>query len=240
MGCHGLGRGLAIGALAVSGCGSAQPPGDPAATTSLDDVAAVQPQDRPQTGEQRSGVPAPMDSTGPTFPLTVRRTGGIADFHDTVVLRADGTVLVDTPSVRGRVCTLSQAQQRSLLAALSTLSLGVPATPLAPPEAGRNGSTGSVGSGDGSVVGDGSGSGGAPGDGSDSDGESSRIRISVADVHDRPVHLDDPSLADVSSMVSLLVSDVTLTTPAATRCATPASTVSPAAPTTPVPPIQAG
>lgn len=240
MGCHGLGRGLAIGALAVSGCGSAQPPGDTAATTSLDRVATVQPEDGPRAGGLRSGVPAPIGSSGPIFPLTVRRTGGIADFRDTVVLRADGTVLVDTPSVRGRVCTLSSAQEGSLLAALSTLSLGVPATTPAPNAADRNGSTGPVGSSDGSVVGDGSGSGGAPADGADTDGESSRIRISVADVHDRPVHLDDPSLADVSSMVSLLVADVTLTTPATTRCATPATTISPAAPTTPAPPIQAG
>lgn len=70
---------------------------------------------------------------GPTFPLTVRRTGGIAGFHDTIVIRANGTIMVDTRDIHGRTCTLAQGDRSSLLAALSTLQLDGPTTPVPDP-----------------------------------------------------------------------------------------------------------
>lgn len=64
--------------------------------------------------------------TGPTFPLTLRRTGGIADFHDTVVLTGNGTLSVDTDTIHGRTCQLDKATSNGLLVALSTLRLAGP------------------------------------------------------------------------------------------------------------------
>ena len=89
-----------------------------------------------------NGTPTPIDSRlptktfsggavgdatdpiiGPVFPLTLRRTGGVAGYDDTVILKADGTVLVTTRSIHGRECQLSGAQQKHLLSLLSTLRL---------------------------------------------------------------------------------------------------------------------
>ena len=39
--------------------------------------------------------------SGPVVPHTLRRTGGIAGFDDTIVLRANGQILVETRTVRG-------------------------------------------------------------------------------------------------------------------------------------------
>ena len=98
----------------------------------------------------------------------MRRTGGIAGFDDTIVLRANGQILVETRTVRGRSCLLGAAQQRQLLAALSTLRLGVDGSAATPTEP-----VDPVGSGDGET--------------------NDPITIRVTDVHARPVDLSDPS-----------------------------------------------
>jgi hypothetical protein len=145
-------------------------------------------------------TPTTVDTTvgpeyGPQFPLTVRRTGGVAGFDDRIVLRADGKLLVDTRSVHGRVCTLGGAQLRQIVGALSTLRLGpwrISATP----------------------------TDGAPGDQGDpaSIPASDPILISVTDDRSRAVDLTDPSVGEVAGLVATLVADVTLTAPATTRC----------------------
>ena len=185
---------MSVAALLLAGCGVEVPVSDAPATS----VAASTPT---PTGERfgvdgRAGAP----DYGPQFPLTLRRTGGIAGFDDRVVLRSDGTVLVDTRSVHGRVCTLTPAQRRQLVTALSMLRLGPwpttepgigEFTPLDP---------------------------GSP-------GESDPITISITDNQLRPVDLSDPSLGEVAGLVGSLVSDVTLSAPATTRCTTPTSPV---------------
>ena len=123
----------------------------------------------------------------------MRRTGGIAGFDDTIVLRANGQILVETRTVRGRSCLLGAAQQRQLLAALSTLRLGVDGSAATPTEP-----VDPVGSGDGET--------------------NDPITIRVTDVHARPVDLSDPSLGEVAGMVGSLITDVTLTAPATTSC----------------------
>jgi hypothetical protein len=69
------------------------------------------------------GPPGP-DSPGPTFPLTLRRTGGIAGYDDTVVVKATGEVLVDTRTIHRRACVLERAHRRQLFALLETLRHG--------------------------------------------------------------------------------------------------------------------
>jgi hypothetical protein len=143
--------------------------------------------------------------TGPVFPLTLHRTGGIAGYDDTVVLQADGKVLVDTRSVRGRVCQLSGTQQTHLLSLLSTLRL-VEATDA--PTPGSDGATG-----DGTV----------PPEGDETPNDA--IVINITDHKLRPLDLSDPSLGEVAGLVGALVADVTLSSPAATECTTPTSPV---------------
>jgi hypothetical protein len=129
-------------------------------------------------------------SSSPEFPLTLRRTGGIAGFDDRIVLEANGRLRVDTRSVRGRVCTLAAPQQHQLVTLLATLRLGQgtdlagEAVPARDPEL----------------------------------TESDPITISVTDDKARELDLSDPSLGEISGLVGDLVSDVTLSVPATTRC----------------------
>jgi hypothetical protein len=177
MGRIGLCVGLAITALTASGCGTAVPADD----------ATVTPIGVVHSPTVDDGPPSPV------FPLTLRRTGGIAGFDDTVVLRANGQVLVDTRSVHGRTCTLTGPQQKQLLTALGTVRLNGFG-----PEASEPADTGS-----------------GEGEGPD------RITISITDQRARPIDLSDPSLGDVAGMVGALVTDVTLSSPATTTCTTP-------------------
>ncbi|MDN5796403.1 MAG: hypothetical protein L0H79_11715 [Intrasporangium sp.] len=183
---------LSAGLFCLGGCGvttgatgSTPAPGRPVDgwTTAAGSprAAGAPPIDRPSA-----------DPTGPTFPLTMRRTGGIAGFHDTVVLRANGTLTVDTDAIHGRTCTLNKTTRTALLVALSTLRLG----------GSRSGSATST------IL-------------TPTYTSSNPITITVTDVHGRPVDIDDPSLGEIRNEVTALVSDVTLTVPARTRCATP-------------------
>lgn len=214
MGRFGLGSGLAIVALAISGCGTVSTP-DPAANTT---VTASVPNPAPNpapsaaTGRAHGGGPQSVESPddgsqtpppSPVFPLTIRRTGGIAQFDDTITLRSDGRVNVETRSVHDRTCTLDRARQRELVAALGTLNLGAGSKGVPDPSAdGSDGIGGTVG-----------------GDGS---GDTSQIVFSVVDARGRSVDLGEPSLASVLTMITSLVSDVTLSQPA-TRCTTNAT-----------------
>ena len=171
-----------------------------------------------------NGTPTPIDSRqptrtfaggaigdatdpiiGPVFPLTLRRTGGVAGYDDTVILKADGMVLVNTRTIHDRECRLSGAQQKHLLSLLSTLRL-VDATPA--PTAGTPGGTVD---------------GSAPG--SDDETANDAIVIDITDHKLRPLDLSDPSLGEVAGLVGALMADVTLSTPAATECTTPTGTV---------------
>ncbi|CAN7579916.1 hypothetical protein LJR027_004072 [Terrabacter sp. LjRoot27] len=202
MGRAGLCVGMAVAALFVGGCGSATPddgstggvtPAAPTATSSTTSALRF----------GAAGDDALGSSYGPAFPLTLRRTGGIAGFDDQVVLEANGRVRVETRSVHGRVCTLSAPQQRQLVTLLATLRLGPSTT--AP-------------STDGSLGGD-----------PDAVPESDPITISVTDHQARAIDLSDPSLGEISGLVGVLVSDVTLSVPATTRCTTPSTPVAPPA-----------
>lgn len=209
MGRSGLGAGLAIAALAISGCGSASTL-NPAASTR---VTASKPASSPAPSRIDGGGPQSVESPddgsqtppSPVFPLTIRRTGGIASFSDTITLRSDGRVNVETRSVHARVCTPERQQQRDLIAALGTLHLGgTGATGIPDPSADGSGGAGSTG-----------GPGGAGGD-------TAQILISVVDAHGRSIDLGEPSLASVLTMVTSLVSDVTLSQPS-TQCTTAAA-----------------
>ncbi len=80
-----------------------------------------------------SSSPSPSSSTPPprtptaAFPLTVTRTGGIAGFHDTVVLQADGRLEVNS---RGHTssCQLKPEVLKDILRAVG----GVPWARLTP------------------------------------------------------------------------------------------------------------
>ena len=175
--------GLAVAALLVGGCGAApaDASGDgsrPVATTTS------------ATRRLVAGGDSASPSYSPEFPLTLRRTGGIAGFDDRVVLEADGRIRVDTRSVHGRVCTLTASQQRQLVTLLATLRLSVatdlPTDDLPPLDPDQT--------------------------------ESDPITISVTDDLARELALSDPSLGEVAGLVATLVSDVTLSVPATTRC----------------------
>lgn len=209
MGRMGLCSGLAAAALVVGGCGSVATD-DPQAVAGGSTTRPAGPAGGAQ-GDGTAVDPLVEASDGPVFPLTVRRTGGIAGYDDTVVLRADGQVLVDTASVHGRVCTLSKPLQRQILGALGTLDLLLPT--------GASEGDGEAGAETAGVPDEGGFDDAT--DGSNSDGPASRIAISVADVHRRPVDLRPPSVGSIATMVSALVSDVTLTAPAVTACRTP-------------------
>ncbi|MEO5742956.1 MAG: hypothetical protein ABIQ53_00010 [Terracoccus sp.] len=210
MGRLGLGSGLAIAALVISGCGAVATP-DPAAsnrvTASAPGLASTAPSRVHGGGPQSVETPDDGSQTppSPVFPLTISRTGGIAAFNDTITLRSDGRVNVETRSVHARTCTLERQRQRDLVAALATLHLG---------------GTGATGIPDPGADGIG-GLGGTGGSGPGSD--ASQIVISVVDARGRAVDLSEPSLASVLTMVTSLVSDVTLSQPS-TRCTTAAAT----------------
>lgn len=215
MGRFGLGTGLAIAALTISGCGSNVTP-DQATPPGVTATANLGSGPSPGSTKARGGGPQSVGSDdassappSPVFPLTVRRSGGIADFDDRVTLRADGRVLVQTRTMRGRVCTLDRDRQRQLVAALGTLRLGAPGSGGVPESSA-----------------DGVGGSSAPGatDGTDSAaGGANPIVISVVDARGRPADLKEASLASVLTMVASLVSDVTLSQPSSTRC-TPGTT----------------
>ena len=117
--------GVAVGALLLGGCGVAVPAdrGRPAARRSR---PAAGPPATPRSGsgpdidagnDDRPGrtVTAASgsgpDEPGPKFPMTLRRTGGIAAFDDRVVVQANGRLVVETRLVRGRTCSLTPAQR---------------------------------------------------------------------------------------------------------------------------------
>ncbi|WP_147062858.1 hypothetical protein [Terrabacter aerolatus] len=164
----------------------------------------------PRTRVGSGGSDAGAPSYGPSFPLVLRRTGGIAGFDDRIVLDLDGRMHVETRSVHGRVCTLPAPQQRQLVALLATVRLDSPADGTSPSD---------VPSGDLATVGP--------------DPVTDPITISVTDEQARPIDLSDPSLGEISALVGGLVGDVTLTTPATTRCTTPVASAPPAAPAVP-------
>lgn len=195
----GLVLAMAAAALFIGGCGVDPYPVDPVtpratqASPSATEVFGIGGDDSLNT------------STGPEFPLTLRRTGGIAGFDDRIVLEANGKVLVQTRSVHGRICTLARGQQRQLVSVLATLRLGPPSSDT-PSDAFTGVDPGA-----------------AP--------ESDPITISVTDDKARQIDLSDPSLGEIASLVGSLVSDVTLSVPANTPCTTPTAPVSqPAAP----------
>jgi hypothetical protein len=173
-----------MAALFVGGCGAATP-ADASGDGSGARATTTGP---PQRLAARGDSASPYYS--PEFPLTLRRTGGIAGFDDRVVLEADGRIRVDTRSVRGRVCTLTAPQQRHLVTLLATLRLSpatdLPTDDLSPLDADLT--------------------------------ESDPITISVTDDLARELALSDPSLGEVAGLVGTLVSDVTLSVPATTRC----------------------
>lgn len=204
MGRRGLVSGTVIVvALAVGGCGTTLPfdASDdgrspsvtrPTSGTSVAVPGTGAPGPRGVNGFQAGPVDEQTRS-GPVFPLTLRRTGGMAEFDDTVVFASNGTIVVSTSAFSGRLCTLTKTQQQQLLVALSTLRLSGPteSTPVDPP---------------------------SPFDGSEA---TQPIVISVFDGRQRPVDLLVPSLGEVYGMVESLIADVTLSAPVSARCTTP-------------------
>lgn len=203
MGRAGLCVGLAIAALSVGGCGTAvsggsasDPAGAAGATGATSSAAPSATSARPRPGSGGSDAREP--SYGPAFPLTLRRTGGIAGFDDRIVLGLDGRVHVETRTVHGRVCTLAAQQQRQLVSLLATLRLD---------PFGAGPSVTDLPNGDPTLV--------------DPNPVTDPITITVTDDEARPVDLSDPSLGEVAGLVDNLVNDVTLSVPATTRCTTP-------------------
>ncbi|WP_323100277.1 hypothetical protein [Intrasporangium sp. YIM S08009] len=191
--------GLAAAVLLLTGCGVDVPSTDGEFTTPPGhDATSASP------GAAGTGTPTTGDATadagagpeyGPQFPLTLRRTGGVAGFDDRIVLRADGKLLVDTRSVHGRVCTLGGAQLHQIVGALSTLRLGPWSIGTTPTDGAGDGATDPA-----------------------SIPASDPIIISVTDDRSRAVDLTDPSVGEVAGLVATLVADVTLSAPATTRC----------------------
>ncbi len=180
---------LALGVLTLGACGTASADlSGPTVTT--DGSATASPGSRGGAGTVPQVV-SPRGSRGPVFPLTLSRTGGIADYADTVVLEATGKVLVETRHVHGRVCQLAKPEREQLFSLLSTLRRD------AGPEATEPGAT-------------------VP-----ATPESEVIRISLRDSRNELFDLTDPSLGSVSGLVGDLVSDVTLTSPSTVSCTTP-------------------
>jgi hypothetical protein len=205
--------GVAMTALLLGGCGVTVP------ETGADAAARTQPIDGGSTGDPAGGAGAGIDTgndidrangdggvgsgpdePGPKFPMTLRRTGGIAGFDDRVVIQASGRVGVDTRLVHGRTCTLTKTQRQQLMSALTALR----ATP----------ATASDLSGDGSSQ--------VPP--TDDSAESDPITLSVTDDLARTFDLTDSSLGGVADLIGAVVTDVTLTTPASASCTTPTAT----------------
>lgn len=195
MGRTGLYVGMAIAALLTGGCGVVMSDSD-ASPGGAAHTSTATPPPKPRFGAAGSGV---VTSDSPTFPLVLRRTGGIAGFDDRIVLDADGRLRVETRSVHGRVCTLAGPVQRQLVTLLATLRLGVPQTDVPSDDF-------------------------TPLD-TESAPESDPIAISVTDDHERAIDLSDPSLGEIAGLVGNLVSDVTLSAPATTHCTTPTAPV---------------
>lgn len=192
------GLGVAVVALTLGACGTAGADLNDAtisASAATSGSASAVPGPRGGPAQQPQGA-LPLDSRGPVFPLTLRRTGGIAGYDDTVVLEPAGQVLVETRNVHGRVCVLAKPQREQLFSLLATLRQAGPADgPVASPEP-----TDPTGSGE--------------------PGESEVIRISLTDARNQLFDLTDPSLGAVSGLVGGLVSDVTLTSPLTVNCRT--------------------
>lgn len=198
MGRADLGVGLAVAALLLGGCGggaSSSPLDSTTGPTTGPAPASTSPPPRFGAGSGIGG-----EAYGPQFPLTLRRTGGSAGFDDSVVLDATGRVRVDTRSVHGRVCRLEPGLKSQLLSLLATLRLGTDSNSATDPPAEQTTPV------DGGVA------------------ESDPITISVTDDRARSIDLSDPSLGEISGLVGTLVSDVTLSVPAVTRCTTPTAT----------------
>jgi hypothetical protein len=175
-----------LAAVSLSGCGA---PSLATATvpTPAGGFTSAAPAD---TSTEAATLDPTTGLMGPTFPLTVRRTGGIADFHDTIMLRANGTLTVDSDEFAGRTCTLDGADRTSLVGALSTLQPTAPGADT--PQS--------------------------------SDTNSNPIPLTISDARDRPFDISDPSLGEIRSSLSALVSDVTLLEPTSTKCTTPSAT----------------
>lgn len=197
MGRTGLYVGMAIAALLTGGCGVAVSDADASPGAAAHTSAASQPSPKQRFGAGGPGSVTSSDS--PAFPLVLRRTGGIAGFDDRIELDANGRLRVETRSVHGRVCTLAGPVQRQLVTLLATLRLGVP-LPETPSDQFTQVDPGT-----------------AP--------ESDPISISVTDDRARDIDLSDPSLGEIAGLVAGLVSDVTLSAPATTRCTTPTAPV---------------
>lgn len=194
MGRTGLYVGMAVAALLAGGCGAVVSDTDtsPGGTEHRSTATSTAP---PKQRFGASGGGSITGSDSPVFPLVLRRTGGIAGFDDRIVLDANGHLHVETHSVHGRVCTLAGPVQRQLVTLLATLRLGSP-----PTEAPSDEFTPLD-----------------PAAAPDSD----PISISVTDDRARAIDLSDPSLGEIAGLVGNLVSDVTLSAPATTRCTTP-------------------
>jgi len=190
-----VGAGLAVAALFLGGCGAASPGDqtDPTSSTATSSTPAP-----PRVGG--GGNDALSAPDGPAFPLTLRRTGGMAGFDDHVVLGLDGLVHVETRTVHGRVCTLGAPQLRQLVALLATVRLGTRLSEDLPSGDAPAGESGAV----------------------SADPVTDPITIAVTDHEARRIDLSDPSLGEVSGLVGTLVNDVTLSVPATTRCTTSA------------------
>ncbi|MFD1056222.1 hypothetical protein [Terrabacter terrigena] len=193
MGRTGLYVGMAIAALLTGGCGVVVSDSDssPGGSAPTSTATSSTPP-KPRFG---AAGPGSATSDSPVFPLVLRRTGGIAGFDDRIVLDANGRLHVETRSVHGRICTLAGPVQRQLVTLLATLRLGLPPTEV--PSDDFTPLDPNV----------------AP--------ESDPIAISVTDDHERAIDLSDPSLGEIAGLVGNLVSDVTLSAPAATHCTTP-------------------
>ena len=191
----GLYVGMAIAALLTGGCGvvASHDDSSPGSYGQAPVTATSTAPARQSFGPGGDG--SLTSSESPAFPLTLRRTGGIAGFDDRIVLESNGRVLVDTRSVHGRVCTLGAPLQRQLVTLLATLRLGAPGTDLPSDQF-------------------------TPLD-PNAVPESDPISISVTDHQARDIDLSDPSLGEIAGLVASVVSDVTLSAPATTRCTTP-------------------
>jgi hypothetical protein len=204
--------GVAMSALLLGGCGVTAPAvgaGSPAETQPSAGGSTGVPAGGGNSGIDTGndidraagdgGVGSGPDQPGPKFPMTLRRTGGIAGFDDRVVVVASGRVIVDTRLVHGRTCTLTKSQRQQLMAALTALR----ATPVESTGLSTDGS--------------------APIPPTD-DPESQPITLSVTDDLARSFDLSDSSLGGVTDLVGAVVTDVTLTTPASASCTTPTAT----------------
>lgn len=190
---------IAVCALAISSCALSSESPTPGALSGATGGTAGSP--------NRSGLQQLTGDRRVVFPLTVVRTGGIAGFDDHLVLEANGRVLVDSLSARGRVCSLTSPQQR-LLTLLAISPLSDVSTRSAP--------SSSVG-------------GSQPAD----DGEQSHpLVITVVDGQSRPIDLDHSSSAEAHDLLDALLGDVTLSNPTSTQCSTTPTTPPTAEPPT--------